>query len=152
MSILGKELTSRDSGLRRIIDPQGTLPDVAFKPNKRIGEKYDLSFGYAVLLGSREVGFAGLGQSFASDNYYFTRIGNTSGVKGVGMASYVLAAESAHEDENAFESGSTVSEDARKIWDVFISKGLAEIVKPFEFIEDPDHPYYKGRVVIPPVE
>jgi predicted GNAT family acetyltransferase len=53
--------------------------------------------------------------------------------KGFGLAAYVLAIESAHELDVAFETDSYVSLSAVQVWNRLVHAGVAQVVEPFRY-------------------
>jgi hypothetical protein len=124
---------------RQIIDPEGTLPDVELVPDDE-AQKHneDYSRAHTIQYDGEKVGVAdidehpGEGHSFGFLKLEDEHL-KEGAKKGYGLAAYLIAVERAHAAGEVFRTGdTTLSPKAKRVWDKFIDRGVAQVVKPFE--------------------
>lgn len=159
MPRLKRVLKPRGSWVREVIDPQETLPPITLirtlTPSYVLDGALEFST-YAICYQKSLIGKADIRWNAAERYFGFAWIDIQTPAdeppKGKGLAAYLVAIEAAHAVNKPWAADAEVSPDAKKIWDLFISKGVAEVVTPFEVTHDPRQRenYYVGDVYIPP--
>ena len=73
--------------------------------------------------------------------------------QGYGLSSYLLSIQEAQRTDCVFTTGYPTSEKAKKIWDILVYVGIAEVVLPFEQLRDQHKttkvPMYEGLMRVP---
>jgi hypothetical protein len=149
------------SPIRDIVDPNGTLPDIHFVMSNR---NYNATQEYVpmhnVLYGSEEIGTILVADQLGYKECNFAGIKLSKDYivprQGFGLATYVLAIETAHNEGFSFVTGIPTTGAAKRVWEKFIKLGVAEVHSPFrlsddETIDEPDEWDYVGDVRIPPI-
>lgn len=144
--------------IRQIMDPEGTLPDVALRldestlqPRGSGPRTYDIMHGDEVVGGATLVEM----RNSRSREAYFNGVNVDEKLRGqgFGLATYVAAIEHAHAQGETFRTHDwSQTEAAAKVWGRFIDAGVAEVIRPFTPVgEHSGTMLYDGHTQIPPV-
>lgn len=124
--------------VREQIDPEHTLPQVELSTNnvyKRTGRSMQ---DEDILFEGETIGFCTIATQSdywgkLSSHFEIIDIDEDKRGRGIGLATYVLAIERAHEQGMAFETDDDRQTDrAKKIWEYLVNKGVAEVIRPFQ--------------------
>jgi hypothetical protein len=129
-----REIKPRDSVIRRIMDPSGTLPPVSLRPIVSQSTPVE-TIEYDLFAESNRAGEAAITVYSGRKELYFDDVRRDVSLvaqKGIGLAAYILAAEEAHAQGYDFRNGFGLSDEAKRIWDIFIDRGVATVVEPLE--------------------
>lgn len=125
------------SRIRKLIDPYDTLPCVELDVRQTQEWTNLMREKVVVTDGFDQIGFCDLVTETAtgSSKVHFdeVEINKEKRGKGFGLATYVLAIELAHSRRLPFETqdyNQTVH--AKRIWELLASRGIADVVKPFQ--------------------
>lgn len=152
------------SAVRTIVDPFGMLPEVCLTrndehfPYDHLGLDDEPTYGFWIESGRRRVGSLVLAERPGSGEYHMSDIELDTDVqgKGYGLASYLLAIETAEQDETLFVTDHKLSRDAVRVWQRLVTLDVAQQNSGF-MATDPSRPYdqqkyYTADIVIDPAE
>ncbi|HSH55305.1 MAG TPA: hypothetical protein VK983_00605 [Candidatus Limnocylindrales bacterium] len=153
------------SPIRRVVDPERRLPDIALIENNQLTDAYTKMHkphsvhGYEIATRDGFAGWMAVVEDTDSDACYFANIeldeNYLRSKQGIGLAAYVLAIETAHAVGRRFRTGQTVSEPAKHRWEGFVDLGVAQVHELFEYLgnlrEGSAYSHYLAHVDIPPL-
>lgn len=139
---------------RTIQDPSNSLPVVRFETYDTIDAGYFIRHKIDIFEGSLELKIGECDLIFGQEISHFDGIRLTKYWRGqgYGIASYLLAIETAAECEKPFGTQeSTLSESAKNVWLQLARTGLAQEIRPFRsiFHTDDDQQLYTGKYIVP---
>ena len=123
--------------VQEIIDPDHTLPSVELKPVHTQEWEGLIREKLAIMADGEQVGECDIVyETHPSDliaHFDGIEITEAKRGKGIGMASYILAIERAHERQLPFETQDyELTEHSKKIWEVLALAGVARVINPFK--------------------
>lgn len=125
------------SFVREKVDPQNTLPHVVLQ---RVIQDQEIKgtlvpIDYQIIYNGESIGKAIVRKNTIKRECYFNWINmdeSYRGKGGFGLATYVAAIESALQDGYTFKTHDwSQSERAKRIWDILVEKGVANVIEPF---------------------
>jgi hypothetical protein len=143
--------------VREILDPVHTLPYVDFRLQdaEHYGDRNSICFD---IFNDRDECIGEQYFATNADGSHYMRWVNINPLmrgRGLGLATYVLASEMAHQDGKPLDSSDELLVDGFKIWDTLIKRGVAEELQPFQLkieVEEDELIYsYVGKARIPVV-
>ena len=147
------------SPIRSLVDPEGTLPDIALVPRKELCTERleilerggEVSEEYSIVHQDQVIGGAEIlstQQSKTVDNCFVgIWLDDEYLGKGMGMAAYVCAIELAQNRNESFESDHLLSPSALQVWQRLVEIGVAKELKEPEPSHDIDN-FYEGCYIV----